>query len=276
MKLGTSTRAIWNIENLEALRYLKKVGYDEVELWVEYPRLSLDLASEEEILEIRNELDNLNLEVSVHAPIRDLNLSSLNYGNRREAVRQISDSIRFARKIGSPVVIIHPGRNTSQKDPFSMTEECFYESLSAIVKVAEEEGIILAMENMEKRKGEYILTPRDMIEVKNRINSDNLKFTFDIAHAYTITDDIVGFYREIMGDVVHIHISDNLGYGSKTHMKMGEGEINFREILEEVYRNNFDGYITIEGYYPEAPEKTVEDNIKFLRDIVEDIKKNAK
>ena len=273
MKIGTSTRTVGHLDLIQAMNFLKKVGYEEVEIWVEPPQLSLDTVSEEEIERIRKEKDILGLDVAVHAPIRDLNLSSLNHGSRKEALRQTKDAIVFARKIEAPIVIIHPGRNSSLKDPFEHTQERFYESMEEIVTTAQENNIIIAMENMEKRKGEYILTPEDMLEVKRRIPSDYLRFTFDIAHAHTHTntEEIVNFYKAIADHVAHIHISDNKGFDSKTHMKMGEGHINFEAILTALLQNNFKGYLTIEGYQPLSAEKTVSENFVFLRNLLNKI-----
>ena len=271
MKIGTSTRAVWNHETIDAIELLRKIGYDEVELWVEYPRFSLDLVGSKDIDALKNVLHEFKMDISIHAPIRDINISSLNYGCRREAVRQIKDTICFAEEIGSEIVILHPGKNTSKKDPFEDTEKLFYESLNEIVKCAEQYGVTVALENMEKKAGEFILTADEILTVLKKINSPKLKICFDIAHANTITDDLVAYYDKIKDYVVHAHISDNDGFGSKTHMKMGEGSIDFMNILSVMHKNGYNGFLTIEGYRPGETEVTVSDNYRYLKTVVDEI-----
>ena len=193
MRIGTSIRVVWHLPTLRAIDFVAETGFDHVELWTEYHRLCLDLIREEEIEEIRQRVRSHGLGVSVHAPIRDVNLSSLNYGIRNESVRQIKDAVRFASKVEAPIVVIHPGRNTSQKDPFEWTETVFLESLQEVTEEAEEEAITIAMENMELRGGEYLTSAEALVSVIERIDSPYLEATFDVAHAHTVDSDLVAF-----------------------------------------------------------------------------------
>lgn len=268
MKLGTSHRIIWDYEVLESFDFLKSIGYEALELWVEYPRLALDLVTDETIRKIRNKIKESNLTVTIHAPIRDINISSLNYGSRNEAVRQIKQAIDFAESVGVNIVVMHPGKNSSKKDPVELTMELFYESMSKIVKYAEEKEIYLALEHMERRNGEYILEAEEILEVISMFNSKYLKITFDIAHCNTVTKDIVKFYKKIREHVIHIHVSDNNGYGSKTHMKIGDGSINFEEIFNELKNDGYSNSIIIEGYYPEKTKEVAIQNYIELKNLI--------
>jgi sugar phosphate isomerase/epimerase len=268
MKIGTSTRTVWHLNTLDAIDFVANTGFDHVELWTEYPNLCLDLIRNEEIQLIEKKIKSHKLGVFVHAPLRDINISSLNHGIRKESIRQLKDAIRFSRKINSPIIVMHPGRKTSSKEPFSSIEFIFFEALAEIVKEAEEEGVVVAIENMELRKEEYIISPENLKKVIEAINSPHFKATFDIAHANSYSRNIIYFFETIKEYVVHIHVSDNKGFAEETHMDIGQGEIDLSSILRHIKKSGYQGSFTLEGYNPDHPEKTVIDNYLRLKKIM--------
>jgi sugar phosphate isomerase/epimerase len=268
MRLGTSTRAVWHLPTPAAIDIIGETGFDHIELWTEYPNLSLDLVSEEEIEQIRQRIERFGLSVSVHAPIRDINLSSSNYGIRKESVRQVNDATRFASKVGAPIVVIHPGRRTTEKDPLDWTEGLLHESLIETARVAGEEDIILAMENMEVRRGEYVTTAESLMRHIEKVGSPYLRATFDVAHANTAGGDPVTFYETMRDYVVHVHLSDNKGPGGKTHSRVGEGHVDFPRVLRCMRQAGYQGALVIEGYDPRDPERTMLSNFLKMSELM--------
>ncbi len=269
MHLGTSTRVVWHLSTLDAIDFIARAGFESVELWTESPNLCLDQIDAREIDAIRRKLRDSAIGVSVHAPMRDVNLSSLNRGIWRESIRQLKEAVRFTATVGASIVTVHPGKNTSLKDPFVATERIFYEGLDEIVAVAEKQNVTIALENMENRKGEYVVSAKVLRETIERIDSTKLAATFDIAHANTHTSDLVEFCSTIQEHIAHVHVSDNTGETGPTHMEIGTGAINFKSVLSHLASSGFDGALIVEGYFPADPEQTTRRNLQQLQRILQ-------
>ena len=127
------------------------------------------------------------------------------------------------------------------------------------------------MENMELRKGEFVVSPENLKTIIENVNSPSLKATFDIAHANTYAQDLINFYNIVKKYVVHVHISDNNFTEGKTHVEIGQGSIDFHSLLGCIKESGYAGAIIIEGYNPVDPEKTLLKSYKSLKKILDDI-----
>lgn len=85
------------------------------------------------------------------------------------------------------------------------------------------------------------------MEIVKDIDSKNLGITFDIGHANTAGNpaEFVENYK-ILNWIIHVHAHDNNGYDDE-HLKIGEGNINFIEVLEKLKEIGYDGVISIEN-----------------------------
>lgn len=118
-----------------------------------------------------------------------------------------------------------------------------------LVKIAEDEGILLAHENCEGWGG---FSPENMLELKAEVDSPNLVLLYDTGNVVSHGDDPETFFKGIRGSFDYIHIKDaafGKDGGESTFTYCGEGDGRIREILKRVIKEDgYDGVISIEPH----------------------------
>ena len=230
----------------------RDVGISWLEVWTEHFWRDDDG-------QLLKKLRGSGLDISVHGPIGDLNITSTNDGIRRESIRQVRQGVEEAAAMGARVITVHPGYLTGRQDGADSIWDAQIEALSRIAQRGKELGIRVAMETMEKRNKEVVIQPELANQIIDAVNMDNFGVTFDVSHAHTVMD-VVEFIRALR-KIVHIHISDTK-YG-KVHVLMGEGEIAFGPVLRAL-REKYDGALVIEGWSPKDEMGMVRKSTAFL------------
>ena len=231
----------------------KEVGISWLEVWTEH------FWRDDDGLLLKR-LSNSGLDLSVHGPIGDLNITSSNPGIREESLRQVLQGVEEAAKMGARVVTVHPGYLTGRQDGEESIWEMQVEALTRIAKRGKEVGILVAMETMEKRNKEVVIHPEMANRIIDAVNVDNFGITFDISHAHTVMD-VVEFICALR-KINHIHISD--AKSGKVHVLMGEGEIAFGPVLRAL-KEKYNGALVIEGWKPKDEMGMVQKSTAFLR-----------
>jgi sugar phosphate isomerase/epimerase len=206
------------------------------------------------------------LNISVHGPTGDINITSSNPGIREESLKQVLQGVEEAARMGASVITIHPGYLTGRQDEPDSIRDLQIEVLTQIAKRGKDLGILIAMETMEKKAREVVIRPDLANEIIDAVNMENFGVTFDISHAHTVMD-VVEFIRSLRR-IVHIHISDTKS--GKVHVQMGEGEIAFGPVLQTL-KEKYDGALVIEGWNPKDEMGMVDKSTSFLRKQLEAI-----
>ena len=211
-------------------------------------------------------LQKSGLNISVHGPTGDINITSSNDGIRNESLKQVLQAIEEAAKMAARVVTIHPGYLTGRQDQPDSILDLQIEAFTQIANRGKELGILIAMETMEKKAKEVVISPELANDIIDAVNMKNFGITFDISHAHTVMD-VVEFIRTLRR-IVHIHISDTKA--GKVHVQMGEGEIAFGPVLRAL-KEKYDGALVIEGWNPKDEIGMVDRSTSFLRRQLEAI-----
>ena len=231
----------------------REVGVSWVEVWTEHFWRDDD----GRLLE---KLRKSGLDLSVHGPIGDINITSSNRGIREESVRQVLQGVEEAAKMGARVITVHPGYLTGRQDGPESIWDMQIEALTRIAERGKKVGILVAMETMEKRNKEVVIHPEIANQIIDAVNTENFGVTFDVSHAHTVMD-VVEFIRTLR-KINHIHISDTKS--GKVHALMGEGEIAFGPVLRAL-KEKYDGALVIEGWNPKDEMGMVQKSTTFLR-----------
>jgi len=117
-----------------------------------------------------------------------------------------------------------------------------------LVKIAEDTGIFIAHENCTGWGG---LTPENMIELKETVDSPNLKLLYDTGNVAAHGDDPWAFFTGMRHNIDYVHIKDStIKKGDKQEFRyVGEGEALVKEILAVLIKEDkYDGVISIEPH----------------------------
>jgi sugar phosphate isomerase/epimerase len=243
----------------EAIDLTRDKGISWLEVWTEHFWRDDDGS-------LLTKLKKSGLDLSVHGPIGDINITSSNRGIREESSRQVIQGIEEAAAMGARVITIHPGYLTGRQD---LPEEIWSLQVEAFTRFAQrgkDLGVLIGMETMERRNKEVVIHPEIANQIIDAVNMENFGATFDISHAHTVMDVVEFIYA--LRKIVHIHISDTKN--GKVHVQMGEGEIAFGPVLEAV-KQKYDGALVIEGWNRRDEKGMVEKSTAFLNAHLEKI-----
>jgi len=249
MKIGVSTLALFPMSLEEIMDYLESINVKYCELMLEYPYNPID----------PDLINSYNIKTSIHAPLSDVNIASLNESIRNASIKEVKNSIELASKIDSDVVVVHPGHMAflSRKFPEKVMENSLI-SLKECSSYAEELAITLCVENMPDMEG---MICKNLEELNELVQVIGTPMTLDVGHAHNMG---ISVEEMLKYDIGHIHLSDNDG-SFDNHNAVGSKDIDFKSLFKGLNENKFEGVLVIEvGNKDEISESL--DYIKKLID----------
>ncbi len=229
-----------------------------------------DFRAWEIVAEGRHRLENIerafldvsrsyDLEYSVHAPLSDINIGSLNPTMRDASLREVLLAIESCGRMGIDLITFHPGfiSPLGQLDRGAVMNET-RRSLREIEKAASEHGVLAALENMPRMP---VTTCTEPTELLSLVEGTSLSICFDIGHAHT-NGNIDDFVKHV-SRFANVHIHDNDG-SSDQHLTIGDGKIDFTHVLSAMrgYRRRY----VIEARRIEGAPLSAERLKRFLGD----------
>jgi len=258
MKFGINTWFFQELSVREALNKIREIGFRAAEVWMEHL-----LKTDEKPEDIKYESDKLGLELSLHGASYDINLTSINRGIREESKRQAEEAIIAGRKLGASIIVLHPGKLSASRVDKVKCRIRMVEIFEFIDEIAERESVRVGIEAMEKRSREIYVAP-EYVQSMLEKGWKKIGLTLDIAHAFTLMDPIPYMRKINKSWIYHVHISD--AAPGKTHIPLGEGNIDINSILREL-NEFYNGLVIIEGYVPGEGERIVRENYRYLKSL---------
>ncbi len=262
MKIGISTYTKFNLSVKEFLDFVSQLNLDPVELKLDDVELIKYLTSSS-IDDLLKTLSRYDFKYLVHAPYIGVNLSIINNVMGKAAVKVMEKTLQLASYINAEIVTIHVGR-FSKDYPLrylSLAVEKAVSRLKKIVKEAENIGVTVSVENSHKAEDVSIAAFPEQIEYI--VQRTSCRFTYDIGHANTFTDPSI-FIDQLGEYIVNVHIHDNNGERDE-HKVVGDGNINFKLILNKLKRLRYNGPMVIEVHSLRDIERSVEAISKLLK-----------
>ena len=81
--------------------------------------------------------------------------------------------------------------------------------------------------------------------LNDAVKRDNLRFNLDTANQFAMKENLSLSLRRLAGFIDYIHISDNRGCKVE-HLKIGEGNINWRVFMDTLKEISFTGYMGLD------------------------------
>ena len=245
MKFGAST-FIWaspfSTENIDLLTKVKNMGYDLIEIAVE----DAAIIDWPQIKSIAHDLDLQILICGAFGEERDISSTELRY--RQTGKDYIIEGIKIAADVGSPIFSgplysavgktrIVPAEQKKQEHTWCV------EILKEVSKVADDHGIVLGLEPLNRFETDMINTMDQAIELVEEVGDSNLQIVLDTFHANIEEKDIPDAIRKLGKDLL-CHVQGNesdRGTPGTAHLEW-EG---IRDALQEI---GYDGAIVIETF----------------------------
>lgn len=198
----------------------------------------------ERLLELKSSYD---LRYALHAPFTDVNPAANDPQIREAVMRRLEASVRWASALGAKAYVFHPGNSTAAErfSPGSAWR-LNLKSVRRILKYAENYGVKAMIENVPEPFPWLLKSINDFERFFDELDTD-AEVVLDVAHAY-LRGEVLEFIEHFGERIGHVHVSDNHGDEDK-HLQIGEGSINWGEIVSALKRSPFDGWVVIESYY---------------------------
>ena len=260
-KLAINAEAKKGVEMSEALRAIKAAGFDGVFTgWKQ--GAPVDAWAEE--------IRRLGLVYqSIHAPFGRVQ-TLWEEGDEGDAFTdEMIDCIHDAKRIGVPLVVIHPIAGMDRHTP----NELGLVRFEKLIREAERTGMKLAFENVEGI--EYL----EAI-MKCFSESPAVCFCWDTGHemCYNFSEDVMARYGK---KLIATHFNDNLGitdpqnvtWHDDLHLLPFDGVADWQGIMDRIRRDGYEGMLTFELKDQNKPGKHTHD--RYASWSVEEFYKQA-
>jgi sugar phosphate isomerase/epimerase len=258
VKIGVTDWNLRQTAKLEAVELAKRLGFEGVEV-----SLGRNVADN------KLPLDNPDLIAKYKAEFKAqgippagtcLDVLHVNYlKNDKLGQKWVADGIRLTKALDAKVMLLPffgKGALETQQE-----KDYVGDALRELAPAAEKAGIALGLENT--------ISAEDNVRIMERSKSKAVLVYYDIQNSakagFNITREIDWLGRE---RICQIHFKDNPGY-------IGEGEINFPEVLRAVARIGFKGFANLET---SSPSKNVEAdmrrNLAYVKKVMAEVERS--
>jgi sugar phosphate isomerase/epimerase len=286
----------------EFIARAERFGFPGVELDCRAPHALPYLMKDRDRKEIVEYLDKEGVELAALAANNDF--SSPVTEHRDANIQMVVDMIRLCRDLGAPILRVFTAwRGSSKRDgvgtyevarpgydrafpgtTFSERWQYCLECFRIVSKVAEEEGVILALQNHPP----VVRNSADVLTMIEEVGSPNLKTSFDISgeRAWQDTDWVLSQARRIGDRWVHSHYGGDFKrnpdgtvvrfpLGLTMGPKDGNMSWNYDAWVQAMYKVNYQGYVAYEGctptYLPNGrlvPIEVMDERVEMARDFM--------
>lgn len=180
-----------------------------------------------ELETLRRDLGEEKTPVSCHLPYIDLHFGSRDRQVHEYARDCLQEGLEIAAVLRARIAVLHVGfSNHIPPSRVGEWKDRFVEGIREIVSNAEEEEIILALENTYESDGTILR------EILDAVDSPWLRFCADLGHAACFSRMAPEEWIESFKDrLVLLHFHDNDGLDDQ-HAACGEGVVGYDQVYE--------------------------------------------
>lgn len=235
--VNQSTTFRWQLE--EDLHFYRKAGFDAVGVW-------------------RRKLDDCGIEKSLDALTESgLGVTSLMWAGGftgseglsfDQAMADAFDAVQQAAELKADCLIVHPGGRNHHL--FRHAERLLRSAFDKLVPLAEEHGVVLAIEPMPLSAGSdctFLSNIESAIELIEDYDSPALKMTMDICHfpAEATDPDLLAEIADRLAVVLvadqHETADQAVGASEQDHCLLGHGNTPLKEAFLQIMRAGYQG-----------------------------------
>jgi sugar phosphate isomerase/epimerase len=246
----------------EVLKNLETYGYQGIQIGARYRGLDWD--------EIGRVMKNSSIRLCIAGGHGRLLAKEPEL--RRQGVQIVKDALRTAAKLGAVGAICVPAGKFEIDPPappktiYELHEEILIEELREIAPVAEDAGVMLILEPLNRYESQFIQRLDQAHKVCTAVGSPNVGFMADFFHM-NIEEADLGKAIEATKDYLrYVHLADS------NRFEPGAGHLDFRPGLAALKRIGYDGFMTLECKIMGADKgKALTDSAKLLRKVWDEV-----
>ena len=247
----------------DLMRFVKTEGWEGIEFDTKRPHAAPMDLSEDDRKELRDLAGELELPISAVSPNCDL--SSPVPEHREAMICYVRECIKLARDLGSPIckifaswrgVAVRDGLGNykyTSDDPFPDWSKdrwgFVWDSLKELSKFAEDQGIMLAMQN----HGPVVRGYQDVLTYIEEMGSPAFKACMDIPLEHE-NKNSAKWAKKIVQEtgplMVHSHYSGEFERGDDGRIKLITQAIAYGPYVDALIKSGYEGYMSWEFCHP--------------------------
>jgi sugar phosphate isomerase/epimerase len=256
INLAFSTNAFKKNTLEQAIGAIGDVGYTGVELMADVPHAYPPDMSRERRESVKKLIETRGMRVS---NVNAFTLFALgdtyhptwiedDAKKRETRIIHTMASLELAREFGAKTMSLQPGGpmigTTITRD---LAGERFAEGLHRVLPMAQEYGIVLAI---EPEPGLFIETAAEYLEFKQKYfaTENFVQMNCDVGHLYCVGEDPATVIRAMPSHIAHVHLEDIGTNRVHQHLTPGKGAIDFGSIFSALDAIAYRGWATVELY----------------------------
>jgi sugar phosphate isomerase/epimerase len=224
-------------------KYLKLFVKYSINPEIGFDASALDTYSEAAMVEVARFMAENGRTVTFHGPFMDLAPGGLDETIRKATVNRLQQTLELVPLFGPPSVVFHAGYDASRYH--AHREEWLSRSLATwevLIKVAEEMGVVIHLENV------YEQTPEMILSLIEKISSEYLGFCLDMGHMNVFGEVPLAEWLDALGPYLkEVHLHDNDGLRD-AHAPIGSGTVPFEELFQYLRDKEMKPLITLEPH----------------------------
>lgn len=250
MKLSVCIDAVFMGKDIEqAIGMVKKAEIQAVEFWT---------WEDKDIHKLKKAAEENGIEISAFCT--DF-ISLVDETKREDYLEALKRTIDTAKSLGCKMIISQTGAEMSC--PRNIQHANLVEGLKSCVPLLEDNGMTLVIEPLNIRvdhKGYYLSSSDEAAEIIKEVGSDHVKMLYDIYHQQITEGDLIRRIKEYLPYIGHFHSAGNPG-----RHELYYSEIDYKAIMDAIKETDYDGYIGLEYFPLDEPEK----GLSYAKRVVE-------
>ncbi len=197
-----------------------------------------------------------------HAPFNDIWPGARDEEIRRVTVHRLRQAVSFAPLFRPLGIVMHGGYSDwlFDFDADAWLAEAG-RTFSDVAEAAERAGVDIFVENI------FDEVPDHLLRLRAAVGSKRIGFCFDAGHAALFSRLPARQWLEAFGpNLKELHLHDNHGLRDD-HLPVGEGSIDFREVLLAAEKTGASPILTVEPHREDHFQRSVDSLRALLADL---------
>jgi sugar phosphate isomerase/epimerase len=231
-KVGASTFCLLSQPVRQAVESLLDLGFAAIELFGDSPQAHYTQLNPGDRRFLR--AVGARCELSVHAPVFEVNIASANPCCQEEAVRQYREAVYLAAEIGATRLVVHEGHLSYWKLDRQVALQTAREGLGEVLALARQVGVTIALENTNFGKFGMYEAWQEWAELATSLTPSGepgLCLALDVGHAWLAGWDLPGLIHGLAPRIAQIHVHDTSGTADD-HLAPGGGVVDWPGIRQ--------------------------------------------
>ena len=225
------------------IEVVKKLGMNYIELR-SVDGINVSDLSIEKVNEIKKTLQNESIKIScIASPIGKIDIDEVDFENRfEEHFKKFKHVLNIAQILEVKYVRVFSFfLKREQKEKY---KDLILEKMKSFIKEISNLDIILLHENEKGIFGDDIESCLNLIET---MDSKKFKLIFDPANFVQVGVSPLKAYEKLKKFVEYVHLKD-ANFSSHENVLIGTGDGEILELLKELKRDNFKGFLSLEPH----------------------------